>query len=117
MIFVAGLGMLGSTTVIVRSENYYTLSTTTIITITVLSLVFGLPALCRFMLFLSSIVAFNANVIQFGLDQLHDAPAESSSLYIHWYVWTNQMGLFLLRLPSAVLSSDSKITVYAFSPL
>ena len=71
MIFVAGLGMLGSTTVIV-------------------------PVLCRFMLFLSSIVAFNANVTQFGLDQLHDAPAESSSLYIHWYVRTNQVGLFLL---------------------
>ena len=78
---------------------------------------FGLPALCGFVLFLSSTVAFNANVIQFGLDQLHDAPAESSSLYIHWYVWTNQVGLFLLRLPSAVLSSDNKYIVYASSPL
>ena len=65
-----------------------------------------------------SIVAFSANVIQFGFDQLHDSPAESSTLYIHWYVWTNQVGLFLLRLPSAFFFSDYiQYTAYAVSPV
>jgi peptide/histidine transporter 3/4 len=56
-------------------------------------------------------------VIQFGFDQLHDSPAESSTLYIHWYVWTNQVGLFLLRLPSAVFSGYYKYTAYTFTPV
>ncbi len=30
---------------------------------------------------------FYANAIQFGLDQLHDSPAEDQSLFIHWYMW------------------------------
>ena len=32
-------------------------------------------------------IGFNANVIQFGMDQLHDSPADHQSLYIHWSVW------------------------------
>ena len=97
--FVAGLGMLGSTTMFMQStaNNYYDHFTTTeIITIAILCLVFGVPGLCGLMLCFSSIVAFSGNVIQFGFDQLHDSPAESSTLYIHWYVWTNPVGLFLL---------------------
>ena len=54
------------------------------------------------MLFLCSIVAFSATVIQFGLNQLHDAPAESLSLYIHWYVWSGQLGPFTIRLLSVI---------------
>ena len=46
----------------------------------------GIPAIVGALLFLASIVAFNANVIQFGLDQLHDSPTEHLVLYIHWYV-------------------------------
>ena len=32
-------------------------------------------------------VVFMINAIQFGMDQLHDAPTEDSIFYIHWYVW------------------------------
>ena len=46
----------------------------------------GPPVIIGIILFFSSIVAFNANVIQFGLDQLHDSPTEHLVLYIHWYV-------------------------------
>jgi len=38
---------------------------------------------------LFSLVPFifvNANIIQFGLDQLHDSPADHQSLFIHWHV-------------------------------
>ncbi len=34
-----------------------------------------------------SFIGFNANIIQFGMDQLHDSPAEHQSLFIYWYVW------------------------------
>ena len=116
-----GVSMLGSTTIFVPSTANYHYTTTEIIIIAVLCLVFGVPGLCGLMLCFSSIVAFSANVIQFGFDQLHDSPAESSwtTLYIHWYVWTNQVGLFLFRLPSAVFSGyDSiKYTTYAATPV
>lgn len=31
-------------------------------------------------------IGFIANIIQFGLDHLHDSPTEDQSLFIHWYV-------------------------------
>ena len=36
------------------------------------------------------LTGFTANVVQFGMDQLHDSPGEDRTLFIHWYVW----GLF-----------------------
>ena len=30
------------------------------------------------------LIGFTANVVQFGMDQLHDSPAEDSTLFIHW---------------------------------
>ena len=31
---------------------------------------------------------FQANIIQFGIDQLHDASTNEIASFIHWYVWT-----------------------------
>ena len=33
------------------------------------------------------LAGFTANVVQFGMDQLHDSPGEDRTLFIHWYVW------------------------------
>ena len=100
--------------------------TVLIITIVVICLVFGIPAMSGALLLLCSLVTFSANVIQYGMDQLHDAPADDSVLYIHWYVWTSYVGSFLIRLPSAVTMliirdpgpdlSDIQFA-YLFSPL
>ena len=62
-----------------------------------LSGVIGVPLCCGVLLIICSYVAFNANVIQFGTDQLHDAPTEDSVLFIHWYVWTTHLGTFLMN--------------------
>ena len=43
-------------------------------------------------------VSFNANVIQLGVDQLYDFPAEDQSLFIHWYVWVLYFIIFLVKL-------------------
>ena len=53
---------------------------------------FGLPIFTGIMLLLSSYLSFSANVIQFGMDQLHDSPSEDSVLFIHWFVFTSHLG-------------------------
>ena len=40
----------------------------------------------------STFAVFNANVIQFGMDQLHDSPVDHQSIFIHWYLWTWKLG-------------------------
>ena len=35
---------------------------------------------------------FQSNAVQFGLDQLLDASSEELSLFLHWFVWTEQIG-------------------------
>ena len=44
-------------------------------------------------------IGFNANVIQFGMDQLHDSPADHQRLFIHWYIWIYYFVLLITRLP------------------
>ena len=70
--------------------------------IIVLGVLFGIPCGLGVLLILCSLVAFSANVIQYGMDQLHDAPTDSSVLYIHWLVWTVYFGLFIVRSPEAL---------------
>ena len=43
-------------------------------------------------------IGFTANVVQFGMDQLHDSPAEDNTLFIHWYVWTYYASFFVVQL-------------------
>ena len=64
----------------------------------VVVLVFGVPTVIGWFLFFTSIVAFNANVIQFGLDQLRDSPTEHLVLYIHWYVLLYYSGRLAFRM-------------------
>ena len=61
--------------------------------IILIGVVFGVPAFIALLLMLCGLICFSANVIQYGMDQLHDAPMEDSILYIHWYVWTSYAGL------------------------
>ena len=44
------------------------------------------------------LIGFTANVVQFGMDQLHDSPGEDSTLFIHWYVWTYYASFFVVQL-------------------
>ena len=69
----------------------------------------GPPVIIGIFLFFSSIVAFNANVIQFGLDQLHDSPTEHLVLYIHWYLVLSYVGTELIKVPTSTLSSECSL--------
>ena len=42
---------------------------------------------------------FEANAIQFGMDQLLEEPSEKISTFIHWYYWSIGMGVSLMTLP------------------
>ena len=50
------------------------------------------------MLFVLGIGGFQSNVVQFGLDQLLDASSEELSLFLHWFVWTENIGELIPRL-------------------
>ena len=41
-----------------------------------------------FLLFIVGLSGFQANFIQLGLDQLHEAPSEYLGLFVHWAMWT-----------------------------
>ena len=43
--------------------------------------------LIMFLVSAIGLAGFTANVVQFGMDQLHDCPGEDRTLFIHWYVW------------------------------
>ena len=47
-----------------------------------------------------SFILFNANVIQFGMDQLHDSPGDHQTLFIHWFVWLLYLGICISQVGS-----------------
>ena len=74
--------------------------------------VFALPLFIALLLVPCGLIFFSANVIQYGIDQLHDAPMEDSILYIHWYVWTSYAGLLPMKFAPSIFGDIS----LAFSP-
>ena len=72
---------------------YYKVIPLQTVSVTVLLAIgFGFSTFTGIMLFLSNYISFNANIIQFGMDQLHDSPSEDSILFIHWFVFTSHLG-------------------------
>ena len=58
------------------------------------------------------IVAFQANSIQLGLDQLMDTPSRGLSIFIHLAVWANDLGTTIMGIGGALLECPtSQITV------
>ena len=51
-----------------------------------------------FLVFVIGFSGFQANIVQFGLDQLLDASSEELSLFLHWLVWTECVGELAVRL-------------------
>ena len=79
---------------IIKPDIYnYPVNTLQIIMLVVVYVVFGIPTFIALIFLLCGLVCFSANVIQYGMDQLHDAPTKDSVLYIHWYVWTSYAGI------------------------
>lgn len=70
------------------------------VTISLLSAIFGLPSIIGVTLLFICFAVFQANVFQFGVDQLTDSPAEDSVLFIQWLVFSSFVGITVTRLGS-----------------
>ena len=99
IVVIGGLATISFIPVILRPDH------TQIYTVIVISIFFGIPLFFGVVVIFVSLVAFSANVIQYGIDQLYDAPAVDSVLYIHWYVWTVFFGSLINRWPMGVVSN------------
>ena len=63
-----------------------------------LAVAFGVLGIIVFIMLYVGLIGFTANVVQFGMDQLHDSPGEDNTLFIHWYVWTYYASFFSVQL-------------------
>ena len=82
-----------------------------------LLITFGLIALLGLVVLCSSWITFDANVIQFGMDQLHDSPAEDSVLFVHWFVFSTSLGNAITKVPSGWITDKCWESVLAFTSL
>ena len=98
------LGILGTcmalSIALTIDYNYYNdLSTIKIVSIILSCLFFGLPILFGILLIILSLIAFSANVIQYGIDQLeYDNRGGNFIQYVYWYVWTCYMGQLIINI-------------------
>jgi peptide/histidine transporter 3/4 len=91
------LGLVGFVAVGLLFLPYYNNQEWPYVVMSVIVILLVIPTIIVTVIFFSSIVAFNANVIQFGLDQLHDAQTEHLILFIHWYVLLSYVGTELIK--------------------
>ena len=57
-----------------------------------------LVVIMAFVLFIVGFSGFQANFIQLGLDQLHEAPSEYLGLFVHWAIWASNIGTPVLHM-------------------
>ena len=50
------------------------------------------------LVFIIGFSGFKSNSVQFSLDQLLDASSEEISVFLHWFVWSEHVGVMMLRL-------------------
>ena len=76
-----------------------------------------IAVICGLIFIIPGYIAFSANVIQYGLDQLHDAPTDDLVLYVHWFVWTTYLAALLTNMSFLMASyffsqSDNFFSLY-----
>ena len=50
------------------------------------------------LLFIIGFTGFQANAVQFGLDQLLHVSSQELSLFLHWFIWPDNFGQLILRI-------------------
>ena len=58
----------------------------------------ALIGITAFLLFAIGLSGFQANFIQLGLDQLHEAPSEYLGLFVHWAIWAGSITTPIIHL-------------------
>ena len=115
IIFLGILGTVISLAIALTIDynySYESLGSVKIVSIVVLCLAFGLPILFGIFLIVFSLVAFSANVIQYGIDQLeYNAHGENVVLYVYWYVWTCYMAQFIMKVVITIFGSGVSYSI------
>ena len=72
-----------------------------------------------YILFVFGLAGYQANYIQFGLDQLLEAPSVSLALFIHFILWANGLGTFIIQVSIALIlcNINSPYDVYGVGGL
>ena len=72
-------------------------------------------------LIIVGLAGYQANIIQFGLDQLFEAPNVSLGVFVHWLMWSEAVGstliLFLFSFMPCYMSHNGMIYSLASLPL
>ena len=76
---------------------------------TVLGVVIGL-------LLITGFTGFQANAVQFGLDQLLDVSSTELSRFLHWFVWMDSVGAFITRMVGAFTLCSQEKSILLYSP-
>ena len=75
-----------------------------------------IPVLSILALMITSVGLFEANAIQFGLDQLLEAPTPKLIAFIHWYYWThNAVQLVVMYLENGWKMTDTHSILTSYS--
>ena len=102
-----------ASTIIIACYGYQLISLHTVSITVLLAIGFGLSTFTGIMLLFSSYISFSANVIQFGMDQLHDSPSEDSVLFIHWFVFTSYLGAAINKfVVISILNVSIRYNIY-----
>ena len=68
-----------------------------------IALCFLIFAVIAFIVFVFGVAGYRANIIQFGLDQLLEAPSSSLALFIHWIIWADSLGIRMIQFCFAAI--------------
>ena len=71
---------------------------------TIMTIIIVVAAVIAIIMVAFGYILFNANVIQFGMDQLYDSPSEDSVLFVHWFVFIIHMAKAVNRAVVSVMS-------------
>ena len=96
--FITGSGLFVTITFSITTYLWYKLDYNFSAIISIIIIVVAVIAI---IMVAFGYIPFNANVIQFGMDQLYDSPSENSVLFVHWFVFIIHMAQAVNR---AVLS-------------
>ena len=55
-----------------------------------------------FILLIPALAGFTSNVVQLGFDQLLDQPSHYLGMFVHWYVWAEQLGISVIHILKVV---------------
>ena len=70
-----------------------------------------------FIVFVFGFAGYRANFIQFGLDQLLEAPSTSLALFIHWVIWAENLGTLVVQLFFTAVLCHNFISRHSYTPL